>query len=88
MQCTHSTACSARSARGRACAPGDGRAARAERTDPAALTFVYIHILWFACWIAFGIEDYPFGLLSQILQLTLEVRSYAAAVEVQRDHSQ
>jgi hypothetical protein len=52
------------------------------------LTFVYIHILWFACWIAFGIEDYPFGLLSQILQLTLEVRSYAAAVEVQRDQSQ
>ena len=34
-----------------------------------SMTFVYIHIAWFACWIAFGVEDYPFGLLTMIVSL-------------------
>lgn len=29
-----------------------------------SMTFVYIHVLWFTCSIAFGLEDYPFGLLT------------------------
>ena len=34
-----------------------------------SMTFVYIHVAWFACWIAFGVEDYPFGLLTMIVSL-------------------
>ena len=34
-----------------------------------SMTFVYIHIAWFACWIGFGVEDYPFGLLTMIVSL-------------------
>ena len=34
-----------------------------------SMLFVYIHILWFACWIGFGVEDYPFGLLTMIVSL-------------------
>ena len=38
-------------------------------TFAGSMTFVYIHILWFGCWIALGIEDYPFGLLTMIVSL-------------------
>ena len=31
--------------------------------------FVYLHIIWFAVWIIFGIEGYPFGLLTMIVSL-------------------
>ncbi len=24
-----------------------------------SMLFVYIHIIWFGCWIGFGVEDYP-----------------------------
>lgn len=34
-----------------------------------SMLFVYIHIIWFGCWIAFGVEDYPFGLLTMIVSL-------------------
>jgi uncharacterized membrane protein len=34
-----------------------------------SMTFVYIHIAWFSCWIAFGVEDYPYGLLTMIVSL-------------------
>ncbi len=34
-----------------------------------SMAFVYIHILWFACWIGFGVERYPFGLLTMIVSL-------------------
>src|SRR5258707_3300119 len=34
-----------------------------------SMTFVYIHIIWFASWIAFGVEKYPFGLLTMIVSL-------------------
>ena len=33
------------------------------------MAFVYIHILWFGCWIGFGVEKYPFGLLTMIVSL-------------------
>ena len=34
-----------------------------------SMTFVYIHIAWFGCWIGFGVEDYPYGLLTMIVSL-------------------
>jgi uncharacterized membrane protein len=34
-----------------------------------SMLFVYIHIVWFACWIGFGVEKYPFGLLTMIVSL-------------------
>jgi uncharacterized membrane protein len=33
------------------------------------MPFVYIHIAWFGCWIGFGVERYPFGLLTMIVSL-------------------
>jgi uncharacterized membrane protein len=34
-----------------------------------SMTFVYIHVLWFALWIGLGVEKYPFGLLTMIVSL-------------------
>lgn len=34
-----------------------------------SMTFVYIHLLWFAVWIIFRVEKYPFGLLTMIVSL-------------------
>jgi uncharacterized membrane protein len=34
-----------------------------------SMRFVYIHVIWFGCWIGFGIEDYPYGLLTMIVSL-------------------
>jgi uncharacterized membrane protein len=34
-----------------------------------SMTFVYIHVIWFACWIGFGVEAYPYGLLTMIVSL-------------------
>src|SRR6266496_2283752 len=34
-----------------------------------SMTFVYIHIIWFGCWIGFGVEHYPYGLLTMIVSL-------------------
>src|SRR3954452_19699876 len=34
-----------------------------------SMAFVYLHVLWFAVWIIFGIEGYPFGLLTMIVSL-------------------
>src|SRR6266487_356459 len=31
--------------------------------------FVYLHIIWFATWIGFRVEPYPFGLLRMIVSL-------------------
>jgi uncharacterized membrane protein len=31
--------------------------------------FVYIHIIWFGCWIGLGVEKYPYGLLTMIVSL-------------------
>lgn len=34
-----------------------------------SMKFVYIHVIWFCLWIALGVEDYPFGLLTMIVSL-------------------
>ena len=34
-----------------------------------SMRFVYVHVVWFSCWIAFGVEDYPYGLLTMIVSL-------------------
>jgi uncharacterized membrane protein len=34
-----------------------------------SMVFVYVHILWFALWIALPVEAYPFGLLTMIVSL-------------------
>ena len=34
-----------------------------------SMLFVYVHVVWFGCWIGFGVEDYPFGLLTMIVSL-------------------
>ena len=34
-----------------------------------SMAFVYLHMLWFAVWITFRVEDYPFGLLTMIVSL-------------------
>ena len=34
-----------------------------------SMAFVYIHLAWFGCWIAFRVEGYPFGLLTMIVSL-------------------
>jgi uncharacterized membrane protein len=34
-----------------------------------SMLFIYIHIIWFGCWIGFRVEDYPFGLLTMIVSL-------------------
>jgi uncharacterized membrane protein len=45
------------------------RIADAITTFAGSMTFVYIHILWFACWIGLGVEKCPFGLLTMIVSL-------------------
>src|SRR5262245_42531549 len=34
-----------------------------------SMQFVYLHLIWFAAWIGFRVEDYPFGLLTMIASL-------------------
>jgi uncharacterized membrane protein len=34
-----------------------------------SMAFVYIHIAWFASWIVFRVEHYPYGLLTMIVSL-------------------
>jgi uncharacterized membrane protein len=50
-------------------ANAQNRIADAITTFAGSMTFVYLHILWFGCWIGFGVEDYPFGLLTMIVSL-------------------
>jgi uncharacterized membrane protein len=38
-------------------------------TFAGSMWFVYIHIIWFASWIGFGVEKYPYGLLTMIVSL-------------------
>jgi uncharacterized membrane protein len=33
------------------------------------MLFVYLHIIWFGCWIGFGVESYPYGQLTMIVSL-------------------
>ena len=34
-----------------------------------SMPFVYLHIVWFALWIALRVEPFPFGLLTMIVSL-------------------
>jgi uncharacterized membrane protein len=34
-----------------------------------SMRFVYLHMLWFGSWIGFGVEKYPYGLLTMIVSL-------------------
>jgi uncharacterized membrane protein len=34
-----------------------------------SMRFVYLHIVWFGCWIGLGVEQYPYGLLTMIVSL-------------------
>jgi len=34
-----------------------------------SMAFVYLHLLWFAAWIVFRVEAYPYGLLTMIVSL-------------------
>ena len=45
------------------------RAADAITAFAGSMAFVYIHLVWFGCWIGFGVEKYPFGLLTMIVSL-------------------
>jgi uncharacterized membrane protein len=45
------------------------RIADAITTFSGSMLFVYVHVIWFACWIGFGVEDYPYGLLTMIVSL-------------------
>ena len=38
-------------------------------TFAGSMLFVYLHVVWFACWIGFGVESYPYGLLTMIVSL-------------------
>jgi uncharacterized membrane protein len=38
-------------------------------TFSGSMAFVYLHIIWFGSWIGFGVEKYPFGLLTMIVSL-------------------
>ena len=34
-----------------------------------SMTFIYIHIVWFALWISLRVEKFPFGLLTMLVSL-------------------
>ena len=34
-----------------------------------SMAFVYLHVIWFGSWIIFGVEGYPYGLLTMIVSL-------------------
>jgi len=34
-----------------------------------SMVFVYVHIVWFALWIGFRVEKFPFGLLTMMVSL-------------------
>jgi uncharacterized membrane protein len=34
-----------------------------------SMSFVFIHLAWFGCWIGLGAENYPYGLLTMIVSL-------------------
>ncbi|HKH14570.1 MAG TPA: DUF1003 domain-containing protein, partial [Solirubrobacterales bacterium] len=48
---------------------GENRVADAITRFAGSMLFVYLHVIWFASWIGFGVEDYPYGLLTMIVSL-------------------
>jgi uncharacterized membrane protein len=47
----------------------ENRVADAITRFAGSMTFVYLHVIWFASWIGFGVEKYPYGLLTMIVSL-------------------
>jgi uncharacterized membrane protein len=47
----------------------ENRGADAITRFAGSMTFVFLHVIWFASWIGFGVEDYPYGLLTMIVSL-------------------
>jgi uncharacterized membrane protein len=47
----------------------ENRAADRITAFSGSMRFVYLHAIWFACWIGFGVEPYPYGLLTMIVSL-------------------
>ena len=47
----------------------ENRIADAITRFAGSMQFVYLHIIWFAAWIGFRVEHYPFGLLTMIVSL-------------------
>jgi uncharacterized membrane protein len=47
----------------------ENRIADAITRFAGSMQFVYLHIIWFAAWIGFRVENYPFGLLTMIVSL-------------------
>jgi uncharacterized membrane protein len=45
------------------------RVADAITAFSGSMKFVYVHVVWFSCWIGFGVEKYPYGLLTMIVSL-------------------
>jgi uncharacterized membrane protein len=45
------------------------RIADAITTFAGSMPFVYLHVIWFAAWVVFRVESYPFGLLTMIVSL-------------------
>ena len=48
---------------------GQNRVADRITAFAGSMGFVYLHLIWFSCWIGFGVEKYPFGLLTMIVSL-------------------
>jgi uncharacterized membrane protein len=47
----------------------ENRVADAITRFAGSMLFVYLHVIWFAAWIGFRVEHYPFGLLTMIVSL-------------------
>ena len=47
----------------------ENRIADAITRFAGSMQFVYLHIIWFAAWIGFRVEHYPYGLLTMIVSL-------------------
>lgn len=45
------------------------RAADAITGFAGSMSFVYVHLAWFSCWILLSVEKYPYGLLTMIVSL-------------------
>jgi len=63
------------------------RVADAITTFAGSMMFVYIHLAWFAVWIIFRVEKYPFGLLTMIVSLEAIFRSTFGMISQNRADS-
>ena len=43
------------------------------------MVVVYLHVIWFGRWIGFGVEGYPYGLLTMIVSLEAIFIGYSSA---------